>query len=265
MFCPNCGTQLNDNAKFCSKCGAKTDSAGAAEAPRPSPPPPTPPPISPEPHQQYGRTESMPESAPMLGDSTGMLDPMECIRFGWNMVKSNLGIFILGAIVVFAINAAISFIPFVGQIASIFLMPLNAGLLIMAFKAMNGSTPEISDVFSGYKRFADCLLVQLVAGIFVGLGFILCIAPGVYLAICYMLALPLVIDGGMGFWDAMTTSMAEIRRQWMSFFVLALLLFLVVLAGALALGVGILVAIPVCACATANAYKQTFPVKNNLP
>jgi len=207
----------------------------------------------------------MPESAPMLGDSTGMLDPMECIRSGWAMVKSNLGIFVLGAIIVFAINAAISFIPFVGQIASIFLMPLNAGLIIMAFKAMNGSTPEISDIFSGYKRFGDSLLVQLVTGIFIGLGFVLCIAPGVYLAVCYMLALPLVIDSGMGFWDAMTTSMAEIRRQWMSFFVLALLLLLVILAGALALGVGMLVAIPVCACATANAYKQTFPVKNNLP
>ncbi len=263
MFCPNCGTQLNDNAKFCSKCGAKTESAGAAEAPRPSPPPP--PPISPEPHQQYGRTESRPESAPMLGDSTGMLDPMECIRSGWGMVKSNLGIFVLGAIIVFAINAAMSFIPIAGQIASIFLMPLNAGLIIMAFKAMNGSTPEISDIFSGYKRFGDSLLVQLVTGIFIGLGFVLCIAPGVYLAVCYMLALPLVIDSGMGFWDAMTLSMAEIRRQWMSFFVLALLLLLVILAGALALGVGMLVAIPVCACATASAYKQTFPVKNNLP
>jgi len=207
----------------------------------------------------------MPESAPMLGDSTGMLDPMECIRSGWDMVKSNLGIFVLGAIIVFAINAAMSFIPIAGQIASIFLMPLNAGLIIMAFKAMNGSTPEISDIFSGYKRFGDSLLVQLVTGIFIGLGFVLCIAPGVYLAVCYMLALPLVIDSGMGFWDAMTLSMAEIRRQWMSFFVLALLLLLVILVGALALGVGMLVAIPVCACATASAYKQTFPVKNNLP
>ncbi len=48
MFCPNCGTQLNDNAKFCSKCGAKTESAGAAEAPRPN-----------TRQEQYGFTESV--------------------------------------------------------------------------------------------------------------------------------------------------------------------------------------------------------------
>jgi hypothetical protein len=38
MFCPNCGTQLDDNAKFCSKCGAKTGAEGAQEAPRPTQP-----------------------------------------------------------------------------------------------------------------------------------------------------------------------------------------------------------------------------------
>lgn len=29
MFCPNCGTQLNDGAAFCPKCGAKVDAASS--------------------------------------------------------------------------------------------------------------------------------------------------------------------------------------------------------------------------------------------
>lgn len=31
MFCQKCGCQLNDNAKFCTKCGAKVESASASQ------------------------------------------------------------------------------------------------------------------------------------------------------------------------------------------------------------------------------------------
>lgn len=33
MFCKSCGTQLDDDAKFCENCGAATDNAPAAAAP----------------------------------------------------------------------------------------------------------------------------------------------------------------------------------------------------------------------------------------
>ena len=35
MFCPTCGSQLNDNAKFCSACGSAVPSNGPAPAPQP--------------------------------------------------------------------------------------------------------------------------------------------------------------------------------------------------------------------------------------
>ena len=41
MYCPNCGKQNPDDAKFCESCGAPT---GVAEAPKAAPPPPPPPP-----------------------------------------------------------------------------------------------------------------------------------------------------------------------------------------------------------------------------
>lgn len=34
MFCPTCGNQLNDNAKFCSACGSAVPSAGTAPTPQ---------------------------------------------------------------------------------------------------------------------------------------------------------------------------------------------------------------------------------------
>ena len=44
MFCPKCGTQLNDNMLFCSKCGTKIEQADNEKQPDPPPPPPPPPP-----------------------------------------------------------------------------------------------------------------------------------------------------------------------------------------------------------------------------
>ena len=41
MYCPNCGKQNPDDAKFCESCGAPT---GASETPKAAPPPPPPPP-----------------------------------------------------------------------------------------------------------------------------------------------------------------------------------------------------------------------------
>lgn len=37
MFCPKCGTQLNDGAAFCNVCGANLQAAAPAPAPAPNP------------------------------------------------------------------------------------------------------------------------------------------------------------------------------------------------------------------------------------
>ena len=39
MFCPNCGTQIDDNARFCPECGTKTGKADIGAAVLPSAPP----------------------------------------------------------------------------------------------------------------------------------------------------------------------------------------------------------------------------------
>ena len=49
-FCPNCGTQLNDDVKFCAGCGTQIN---APAAPPQGTPPAPPPPFQPPPQQQY--------------------------------------------------------------------------------------------------------------------------------------------------------------------------------------------------------------------
>ena len=88
------------------------------------------------------------------------------------------------------------------------------------------------------------------------IGFALLILPGIYLAVAYLFAQPLVIDKGADFWQAMETSRKLITKKWFSFFGLLLVLFLLNLAGAILLGVGLLVTIPLSSCILAAAYED---------
>ncbi|MEZ4291022.1 MAG: hypothetical protein R3E53_11035 [Myxococcota bacterium] len=55
----------------------------------------------------------------------------------------------------------------------------------------------------------------------------LLIVPGVYLAIAYQMAMPLVIERGLGLWDALETSRKAITHCWFRY----LLVLLVAVAG----------------------------------
>ncbi len=63
MFCPNCGAQLEDTAKFCMRCGA---AIGSASSPRPAapvaPPPAVPPPAGSRP-PEYAPPPGAPAAA----------------------------------------------------------------------------------------------------------------------------------------------------------------------------------------------------------
>lgn len=64
MFCPNCGAQLDDTAKFCMKCGAATAGSSPRPSPEAAPPPAAPPPAwSPPPAPAY----SYPQAPPAYG------------------------------------------------------------------------------------------------------------------------------------------------------------------------------------------------------
>jgi uncharacterized membrane protein len=69
-----------------------------------------------------------------------------------SILKNNIGSFMLATLVMFAIQLVVSMIPVVGGLGSIFIAPaLTGGLLIMARKARAGESPEVGDLFAGFK------------------------------------------------------------------------------------------------------------------
>ena len=181
------------------------------------------------------------------------------ISAGLEIFKKNIGGFVGFTIVLILINLILAQInksasP-VGSLISLFISgPLNAGSLIVAFKVLRNRETTFGDFFRGFNHYVPLFMLSLVSGVLILLGCVLFLIPGLYLAVAYAFALPLVLDKKMNFWDAMEFSRKLISKNWFSFFGFMLVLALINFAGVLLLGVGLLVTIPLSVCAIAAAY-----------
>lgn len=153
-------------------------------------------------------------------------------------------------------RVGLAFVPVLGWIVGFVLM---GGLDYMFLRRIRGEEVEIGDVFAGFNRaFLDLTMAGLVKWLLTSLGLLLCIVPGIYLAVGYVFALPLVIDKKMEFWTAMEVSRRVVHEQWWSMFALVIVLALVALAGFLLCGVGALISVPVASVALMYVYEDLF-------
>jgi len=171
----------------------------------------------------------------------------------------NLGPLILYTLLLLAIHTALAFIPIVGWIASWVISPaLSAGYFVYIYKRFRGEPARFEDFFGAMDHFAQLFLVGLVGGILIAVGILLCILPGLYLALGYMFASFLVVSRKLQFWQAMETSRRAVTDNLLPVIVLALALIGVNILGALACLVGLIVSIPLSFCATVVAFERIF-------
>lgn len=93
------------------------------------------------------------------------------------------------------------------------------------------------------------------------IGSIFCLIPGIYLAIAYLLTIPLILDRRMSFWDAMETSRKIVTKQWFSWFVFGLLMGVINIGGVIACIVGIFFTIPLTYCMWVAAYEDVVGIQ----
>ena len=141
-------------------------------------------------------------------------------------------------------------------ISNILLTLLMPGFYIVAFQIARNRSTAFGDFFKGFNRALPILLLSIVSSILIGLGFVVLIIPGVYLAISYMLSLPLLIDKNLDFWPAMETSRKIVGKKWFSFFGFSIVLGLINIAGAILIGVGLLFTVPWTFCIITAAYED---------
>lgn len=193
------------------------------------------------------------------------LKPGEYLKTGWGVFKQYPLGFIGFTLVYLVVLGIISYPRGIGWLAAAAIHePLVAGVIIVAAKLLQEKSPTFGDFFGGFqfRYFLPLVLLGLISRVFITIGIILLIAPGLYLAVSYLFAAPLVVDQRLDFWPAMEGSRRFVHPRWFSFFAFVLLLVLVNIAGVLALGVGLLVSIPVSWCAVVAAYADLFGLKS---
>jgi uncharacterized membrane protein len=118
-----------------------------------------------------------------------------------------------------------------------------------------GKTPDIGMMFSGFDRFGQAFLAHLVVMIGISIGFMLCIVPGIILALMWMFVSLVLAETQLDFWESMQASADLTAGYRWPLFCLMLASILVALAGMLVCFVGIFVAQPVIMTAMALAYR----------
>ena len=167
---------------------------------------------------------------------------------GWNIVKSDLMNFALMALLVAVVS---NVVPIVLQGAMV------AGMHMVIMKKMAGARTEFGDLFKGFNYFVPTLVASVLISLFVFLGMILCIIPGLVAAAAFSFSYLFIVDRKMDFWPAMQASHAVVKKNYVGFTIFIFVLGLVVSLGLLACIVGIFVTMPIYFAAITVAYKET--------
>ena len=178
-----------------------------------------------------------------------------CFSRAWDLMQRNFWP-IIGISALILILLGVSNWIYVGILLT---GPLLGGLYWYYLKLMRGQKAELNDAFAGFTlAFVQLMLAGLVSIVLESIGLLLCILPGIYLLVAWMMAFPLVIDKQLQFWDAMEVSRKVVSKHWWQFFGFFLLLCLLNLAGSLVCGIGLFVTFPWTSIALAYAYEDIF-------
>lgn len=123
-------------------------------------------------------------------------------------------------------------------------IPILAALMMMGVKHINRRSIEIPNLFDYYVLVWPLVFASVLIYLFVAVGFMLLILPGIYLSVAYIFVYPLMIDKGMGVWEAMETSRKAVTKQWFSVFGVMLAMAAISILSAIPLGIGLIWTLP---------------------
>ncbi len=183
---------------------------------------------------------------------------MSCLSRGWELVRNNFWLTVGVSALILVLLWASGFVPVIGPLLLAYV--LLGGLDWMYLKLARGQPAELNDAFVGFgPLFVPLMLFSVVGQVLTTVGYLLCILPGIYLTVVWMLfpAL-LILDKGMDFWPAMELSRKVAQRHFWPLLGLFCLCFLLALAGLLALLVGFFIAWPIATASVVYSYEYLF-------
>ena len=228
------------------------------------------------------------------------VEPMECIKGGWETIKSQYWLFVGMTFVGILIGSAVPL--------GILLGPMMSGLYLSIFKARRGQPIEFGTLFKGFDYFGPSLVATLLhvipiiaiilpayllfyVSIFVsvaaqgndpnpaaffgvmamfGIFWLIVLVVIVIISIGFTFAYPLIVDRKLQGFDAVKLSFRAALANFWRLLGMTIITSLLSLVGVLACYVGAFFVMPIGYAAISKAYEQVFGLSDgsessNLP
>ena len=192
----------------------------------------------------------------------------DCLGRGWALLTSDFWPLVGVTLLVFLVEVVVaSASSSVGGVLSLLLGGvLSGGLCWYFLKKVREGDAAVGDAFAGFTlAFVQLMLVGLISDLLTIFGLLLCILPGIYVAVCWSFAVPLVIDKRLEFWPAMELSRKVVHQHWWAVFGFVLVCWLLFFVGVLVCFVGLFVAMPWVTGAYIYLYEDIFSAAAPLP
>jgi hypothetical protein len=209
------------------------------------------------------------------GDFT--LDVQAVLTEAWALTRGSKGAIIGGAVIAYGISlvsglasaAVTGSDPAAGaNVASVLITiagyvipyPIWAGIFMYAIRRAAGEDDVLfGDIFAYFPRLPALVGLYVLQTALIALGFVLLVLPGIYLTFAYYFSTPLLLDKGLGIWDALETSRKAITHVWFGFFGMLLVVGLATAIGSvITLGIGAIWLLPWSILCVAVAYHRAF-------
>lgn len=227
------------------------------------------------------------------------VEPVQCIKGGWELIKNQYWLFVGMTLVGLLIGSALPII---------LLGPMMAGLYLSFFKSRRGEPIEFGTLFKGFDYFGPSLIATLLhtvpiilivipayilfyVSIFVsiaaqgdepnpaaffgvmamfGLFWLVVVVVIIVISIAFVFSYPLIVDRKLQALDAVKLSFKAAMANFWRLLGMMLLTSLLSIVGVLACYVGAFLVMPIGYAAIAKAYEQVFGLSDgsemsNLP
>lgn len=138
--------------------------------------------------------------------------------------------------------------------------PFMAGISMVGIRRAAGQPVRFNELFSHFGRTVPVIVTALLMTLLTTIGYLLFVIPGIYLAFCYVLAIPLVVERGLSPWQALEASRKAITQHWFKVFGLFLAVSVVMMLSAIPLGIGLIWTFPFAVLTLGVLYRIIFGV-----
>lgn len=174
------------------------------------------------------------------------------LAYGWSSMKSNFLVLFLAVLVVVVFMAPLeldgedfdALLQLLSTAYALLLYPIvNYGADMIFLKSVRGDHVEVKRIFDGFKNYINVVLASLLTIGLIGIGLIVFLIPGIYVACRLVFVAYLVMDEGLDPIAAVEASWRITRGHAFKVFALGFLSIFIFIAGLALLLVGVFPAI----------------------